>query len=130
MWIMSISLLFLSGSQAFLKSILILCLSKPEYPILQTGLPDFDNRICPTSKPDSRGIPRTCSAPRSDISGLSAISDPLARFQRLLPDMSAPQTYPASPPFPELTKYIWLLGRIPEVFPGHGRPPTQTCLAF
>jgi hypothetical protein len=32
------------------------------------------------------------------------------------------QTCPASQPFPKLTKHIWLLGRIPEAFPGHVRP--------
>jgi hypothetical protein len=55
---------------------------------------------------------------------------PLARFQRLWPDMSAPQdrhvrppgqTYPASQSL-KLTKYIQLPGRIPEAFPEHVRP--------
>jgi hypothetical protein len=32
------------------------------------------------------------------------------------------QTCPASQPFPELTKHIWLLARIPEAFPEHVQP--------
>jgi hypothetical protein len=111
MWIMSISLLFLSGPQAFLKSILILCLSKLEYPVLQTGLFGFGNRICPASKPDSRGIPRTCPAPRPDISSLLSHIQPLSQFLEALtghvwpPDISglsafprANQVYPAPMP--------------------------------
>jgi hypothetical protein len=34
---------------------------------------------------------------------------------------------PVSQPFPELTKHIRLLDRIPEAFPGHVRPPARTC---
>jgi hypothetical protein len=86
--------------------------------------------------------------PRLDMSGLSALSDLVVGFQRYSPDMSDPQarhvwllshirtlsqipkalagyvwppgeTYPTSQPFPELTKYIQLPGRISEAFPGH-----------
>jgi hypothetical protein len=46
MWIMSISLLFLSDPQVFPKFTLILIPVK-------TGVSDFANRICPASTPDS-----------------------------------------------------------------------------
>jgi hypothetical protein len=49
------------------------------------------------------------------------ISAPLAEFQRLWPDMSDLSA------FFELTKHIRLLGRIPEAFPRHVRPPARTC---
>jgi hypothetical protein len=35
------------------------------------------------------------------------------------------QTCPASQSFPELTKHIWLLGRIPEAFHAHVRPQPE-----
>jgi hypothetical protein len=109
MWIMSISLLFLSAPQDVPKFISILI---PVYPILQTRLSGFGNRICPANTLDSRDSDSTCSAPRPNISSLSLfsqpehvrpnqipqrlspgpnISDPQARFQRGGPDMSGPR---------------------------------------
>jgi hypothetical protein len=72
MWIISISLLFLSAPQVFLKFILILILSKLEHPVLQTGLSGFVNRICPTSTPDSSKSFWICPIIYSDMSGHSA----------------------------------------------------------
>jgi hypothetical protein len=72
MWIMSISLLFLSTPQVFPKFILFSFLSKPEYPVLQTGLSDFGHWICPASTPDSSKFFWTCPVIYPDMSGLSA----------------------------------------------------------
>jgi hypothetical protein len=65
MWIMSISLLFLSGPQVFSKFILILILVK-------TGLSGFGNRICPASTPDSSKFFQTCLVIYPDMFGRSA----------------------------------------------------------
>jgi hypothetical protein len=72
MWIISISLLFLSAPQVFPKFILILTPVKTGVSGFQTGLCGFGNQIWPASTPDSSKFFQTCLVIYPDISGLSA----------------------------------------------------------
>jgi hypothetical protein len=65
------------------------------------------SKIYPTTK-------NTCQA--RHIQPPSQIPETLAEHVQ-----SLGQTCPASPPYPRLTKHIWLLGRISEAFLGHVR---------
>jgi hypothetical protein len=114
-----------------LNSSQFLFLSKLEYPVLQTGLSGFGNRICPDSRtletltgdvwPPGQTYPASQLFPE-----LTNHIRPLAGFQRLTEHVRPPgSTYPASQPFPKLTKHIRPTRQIPETLTGQVRPQVR-----